>query len=177
VQSEAVIHPGVLATLLLASLLAAFVSAAMLWQDGYRIYAVRTGSMAPTYPSGTLVVDAPAKTHDPAVGQVITFQTPGGLVTHRVRGFARGGFTTQGDANRTPDPWTVRRVHVIGLVSLGIAGGGYVLVFLQQPTAVLSLVLLAISVTFAWSLFFSTPKPGGLDPGARGDGFLAMRAV
>jgi len=130
-------------------------------------------------PMGRLraLTDAPAKTHDPAVGQVITFQTPGGLVTHRVRGFARGGFTTQGDANRTPDPWTVRRVHVIGLVSLGIAGGGYVLVFLQQPTAVLSLVLLAISVTFAWSLFFSTPKPGGLDPGARGDGFLAMRAV
>ncbi len=46
-----------------------------------------------------------------------------------------------------------------GLVSVGIAGGGYVLVFFQQPTGVLSLVLFAISVMFAWSLFFGEPKP------------------
>ncbi len=31
------------------------------WHQGYRLYAVRTGSMTPTYPTGSLLLDAPAQ--------------------------------------------------------------------------------------------------------------------
>jgi hypothetical protein len=78
----------------------------------------------------------------------------GGLITHRVHALTSSGLETKGDANRKPDAWTVQRERVVGLVSFGITGGGYVLVFLQQPTGVPSLVLLAMSAMFAWALFF-----------------------
>lgn len=122
------------------------------------MYAVRTGSMAPTSPVGTLVVDAPPS-RTAAVGEVITFQTVRGLVTHRVAGTNPSGVTTKGDANPTPDAWTVDPRHVVGVVQTGIAGAGHLLVFFQQPTGALSLVLLGMNVLFAWSLFFSRPQP------------------
>lgn len=143
---------------LLAVVASTLVAAALLWSDGYRLYALRTGSMAPTYPSGTLVIDAPMH-RLPHVGQVITFETLNGLVTHRVHARTAGGLTTKGDANRSPDAWTVRPAHVVGRVDRAIPGGGYVLVFFQQPTGVLSLVVLAVGVMFAWTLFFPAPRP------------------
>jgi signal peptidase I len=148
----------IIGMLLLASMLAAFGGAALLWQDGYRLYAVRTGSMSPTFPTGALVVATPAKDAAPAVGEVVTFRTAGGLITHRVHAVTASGLETKGDANRKPDAWTVQRERVVGLVSFGITGGGYVLVFLQQPTGVPSLVLFAMSAMFAWALFFPAQR-------------------
>lgn len=86
---------------------------------------ILTGSMRPTYPPGTLVVIKPTEVEDIAIGDVITFQLDSGqptLVTHRViersvdsaSGEVR--FTTQGDANNTPDPEQVQPVQVRGTV-------------------------------------------------------------
>ena len=61
-----------LVSVLVAVALGLAVAAATAWHDGYRIYAVRTGSMTPTYPTGALVVDAPASDGAPGVGDVIT---------------------------------------------------------------------------------------------------------
>ncbi|HUX70320.1 MAG TPA: S26 family signal peptidase, partial [Cellulomonadaceae bacterium] len=71
------------ASLAIAVALGLAVGAAAAWHDGYRLYAVRTGSMTPTYPTGALVVDAPGSSVTPAVGDVITFRVASGLVTHR----------------------------------------------------------------------------------------------
>ncbi len=144
--------------------LLALAASALLWLQGYRVYAVKTGSMSPAYPTGSLVVDAPVERQLPRVGEVVTFRTGAGLVTHRVHETSTGGLTTKGDANRSPDPWTVTRENVVGRVRAGVAGGGYVLVFLQQPTGVPSLVLLALSVAFAWALFFPSADRTDLGP-------------
>jgi signal peptidase len=75
-------------------------------------YTVLTGSMAPTYPPGTLVVDEqvdPAEIH---LGDAVTFQIASGkpdVVTHRVvavRPDVNGNleFLTKGDANQVADP-------------------------------------------------------------------------
>lgn len=86
---------------------------------------VLTGSMRPNLPPGTLVVVKPTEVEEIAIGDVITFQLESGqsaLVTHRV--IARSidsasgeiRFTTQGDANNTPDPEPVAPVQVRGTV-------------------------------------------------------------
>lgn len=136
----------------------------ILWQQGYRLYAVQTGSMAPTYPTGTLVVAAPATGQAPKVGSVVTFRAGGGLVTHRVHAITADGIKTKGDANRVPDAWTIPTQQIMGQVTRAIVGGGYVLVFLQQPTGVPSLVLLALSIALAWSIFFPAARPGPVLP-------------
>ncbi len=144
--------------LLAASFLAVAVGG-VLWHQGYRLYAVQTGSMAPTYPTGTLVVAAPATGRAPEVGSVVTFRAGGGLVTHRVHALTADGFKTKGDANRVPDAWTIPTRQIMGNMTSAIVGGGYVLVFLQQPTGVPSLVLLALSIVLAWYIFFPAARP------------------
>ena len=44
--------------------------------------------------------------------------------------------------------------NVVGISRYEVPKGGYVLVFLRQPTGVLSLVVLLASIALAWSLFF-----------------------
>jgi signal peptidase len=88
------------------------------------------------------------------------------MVTHRIVGHTVGGVTTKGDANRTPDAWTVPLSGMAGQVETGIDRAGYVLVFLQQPTGVPSLALLCVAMVLAWSLFFpsgATTPPAQLD--------------
>jgi signal peptidase len=148
---------GLLATLVLAAVAVALIG----WHQGYRAYAVQTGSMTPTYPTGALVIDRPADGRLPAIGDVITMQTANGLFTHRVHGFTPDGIQTKGDANKTPDAWATKPEHVVGVVSWGAAYLGYVFVFFQQPTGAPALVLIGLSVWFAWSLFFPSPEPSG----------------
>ena len=124
------------------------------WHQGYRMYAVRTGSMSPTFPTGALIIDAPARSRTPAVGDVITFRTIDGPVTHRVHSREPRGLRTKGDANPAADTWVIAPHRVEGLVTWGLAGGGYVLVFLQQPTGLAALMVLLVSVVLAWSIFF-----------------------
>lgn len=85
---------------------------------------VLTGSMAPSYPPGTLVVVKPVPAEEIGIGTPITYQLRSGeptVVTHRVVGVGYDGtgkrvFTTKGDANESPDREQVRAVQVRGEV-------------------------------------------------------------
>ena len=75
---------------------------------------VRTGSMTPTIPVGSLVIATRAPAEKLGVGDVIVFQRPdrpGTMVVHRINAVvmtANGrAFITKGDANGTPDGWQV----------------------------------------------------------------------
>ncbi len=143
-----------LVSVLVAVALGLVVGAVTAWHDGYRVYAVRTGSMTPTYPTGALVIDAPASHGTPSVGDVITFRVSTGLVTHRVYSISASGYATKGDANPTPDAWTIPRGDVVGHVVAGVAGAGYVLVFFQQPTGAATVVTALLALSLLWGLFF-----------------------
>ncbi len=147
-------------SLLIALAISAAAVAAVGWREGYRLYAVRTGSMAPTYPTGSVVLDAPAAGGTPRVGRVVTFRTSQGLVTHRVQQVTAAGLKTKGDNNRAADAWTVPLRNVRGVVVGGLPLAGYLLVFLQQPTGVPALMVLTVSVILAWSLFFGSTSAG-----------------
>jgi signal peptidase len=160
-------------------------AAALAWQQGYRLYIVHTGSMEPTLRPGDAVLDAPA----PATvrpGEVVTFRAgsgPGSVVTHRVSSVSEGLVHTQGDANRSVDPWSLRSSDLLGATVAVLPRAGYVLYYLQQPSGLASLATAALAVTLLWGLFFppdpaterseppasasgpGPPEPGPAEPG------------
>jgi signal peptidase len=83
-----------------------FVAAPMV--AGYKPVVVLTGSMAPTYPVGSVIYYKATPYSAIAVGDVVTFQIGDDahtVVTHRVaaKDDAAQTLTTKGDANATPD--------------------------------------------------------------------------
>jgi signal peptidase len=131
-------------------------TAATLWLQGYRPYVVYTGSMIPTHRPGDLVVDAPSRSSY-GVGDVITFRHSDlttDVVTHRIVAITADGITTKGDANRTPDAWTIRPDQVQGRVVQNLPDLGYLAVYLQQPAGIGSLATAALAVILLWGLFF-----------------------
>lgn len=99
---------------------------------------VKSGSMEPTIPTGSVVVVAPAPTY--SVGDVVTFgrdtrtEIP---TTHRIVSVSGSGsaqsYVTQGDANEDIDPRPVTASEVIGKVWLHVPYMGFVLDFARQP--------------------------------------------
>lgn len=83
---------------------------------GYERYVITGGSMSGTFEKGSVAFEKPVPVDDLAVGDVITYLPPADsgvttLVTHRILTIepGEGGarlYTTQGDANPDPDPWT-----------------------------------------------------------------------
>jgi signal peptidase len=131
---------------------------AVAWHEGYRLYAVKTGSMTPGLPVGSLLIDAPASGHYQR-GDVVTVERGGDasnrVVTHRVYAVGSGGgIRTKGDANPDPDVSVARPSAVVGEVIHHVPYGGYVLVYLSQWTGVASLMMVLLTLWLAWGMFF-----------------------
>ena len=122
---------------------------------GYRAYVVRTGSMSPAYPAGDLVLNRPAAVGYTA-GDVITFRhsSAGDLVTHRITDITDEKIHTKGDANRTADVWDIYPTQVQGVVQARVPNGGYLVVFMQQPTGVAGAMTGGLGLVLLWGLFF-----------------------
>jgi signal peptidase len=101
-----------------------------MWIMGWKLQIVRTASMQPLYPPGTLLVVEPIDASQVSPGMVLVFRDPSRpdrLVAHRVVNRLPGEqprWQTQGDANRDPDPWPVDPADVRGRVRWGIPGLG-----------------------------------------------------
>jgi signal peptidase len=116
----------------------------------YRVYVVHTGSMSPTIP-----VDSAVIVHQGVyrVGQVITFNTVNGVVTHRlVARRSDGTLVTQGDANKTPDPGQIPPSAVIGGVVAAPPLLGYLLTYMRNPLGLASAVAFLIVLWLVFSL-------------------------
>ena len=79
---------------------------------GWERFAIVSGSMAPSFDRGSLVLADVVPVASLRVGDVITYRPPAGdhLITHRIHALDRDPsgariFRTKGDANPTPDPW------------------------------------------------------------------------
>lgn len=97
-------------------------------------YTILTGSMRPDLPPGTLVVVKPIDADTLGAGSVVTYQLSSGkptVVTHRVVSAGIDGhgepiFTTQGDANSSPDTKPVMPVQIKGKVWYSVPYLGHV---------------------------------------------------
>jgi signal peptidase len=123
---------------------------------GYRPLIDYSGSMRPAIGAGDLLITHAAPATSIRVGEIVSFADPGlagKLVTHRVVAIhpsaGRIDFLTRGDANPTPESWSVARHASVGTLAFRIAGVGRAVAWMVDPwvrTIVLTAVALVLSV-------------------------------
>lgn len=144
------------------------------WLAGWQFAVVRTGSMAPGMPAGSLAVLSPVAPGEVEVGTVIEFMDPDNgnrLVTHRVIEVQRGEggelfFQTKGDFNDAEDTYPVPAANVRGEVRWHVSGLGRLLVYLQPPWSLMFVVAPFLLVMGARAMRDPEDRPAG--PVARG---------
>lgn len=113
----------------------------------YEALIVRSGSMSPTIPTGSVVFYHREAADSVKVGQIIAFVEPGRpgfVVTHRVHAIesTRSGryFITKGDANAVPDDWQVPASGVGWVAAYHLPYIGYGLSWLATSLARILLI-------------------------------------
>jgi signal peptidase I len=139
---------GVIGGTVVASLLTVTALLVASYLLGWRLLVVESGSMAPTFPVGSLAVVTPTDSSDLVTGSSIVFVSQNGsgaLVSHRVvrRLETDDGlvFETRGDANPAADPLLVPVRDVRGSVAYAVPRAGTVLSFLAQQPVIALLIL------------------------------------
>lgn len=142
----------------------AIVVAALLFVDvgprflPYQALVVRSGSMSPAIPTGSVVLYHKVEASRLKTGDVIVFTEPGTttMVTHRIYAVKNGPtgryFETKGDANALPDDWKVPakgtgwesfwHVPVVGYILWGIETGWTRVLLIIVPALVLAVLAL-----------------------------------
>lgn len=108
---------------------------------GFQVFTVLSGSMEPTYPTGSLIYVKNVDTSQVKPGQVITFMLDEKTVaTHRVVEVVPDGedpsvvrFRTKGDANKAEDGSLVHCRNVLGTPVFSIPKLGYLANYIQNP--------------------------------------------
>jgi len=126
----------------------------------YQALIVRSGSMSPTIPTGSIVFYTKIDSAKVKVGDVIAFSKPCDpteKVTHRVHqiGHSATGeyFITKGDANGTVDDWRVPAVGTGWIARFHVPAIGYALVDLQSTLARLLLLVIPAILLGAITLY------------------------
>ena len=126
---------------------------------GLQVYTVLSGSMEPTYHTGSLIYVKKVDPYTIRDGQVITFMLDENTIaTHRVVGVVPDEedstvvrFRTKGDANETEDGGLVHYKNVIGTPVFTIPYLGYVSHWVSNPPGMylaIALALVLIILTF-----------------------------
>jgi signal peptidase I len=126
----------------------------------YQALIVRSGSMSPTIPTGSIVFYTKIPAAKVKVGDVIVFAKPGDpteKVTHRVFKIGQSAtgpyYITKGDANGSPDDWQVPAVGTGWIARFHVPSIGYALVYLQSTLARLLLLVIPAILLGAITLF------------------------
>lgn len=126
---------------------------------GVQVYGVLTGSMEPSYPTGSLIYVKPVDASDLRVNDVITFSiSPGVIATHRIvevvwdeehPGVLR--YRTKGDANKDVDAALVSANNIIGKAMFAIPQLGYVANYIQQaPGIYVAILVCGLMIAFVF---------------------------
>ena len=127
---------------------------------GYSFLQVKSGSMEPEFPIGTIVITKKTDTKELKVGDIISFYATdkdiyGQVNTHRIVEITTnmGGapvFVTKGDANDSVDETMVSSVSVVGKVvyNVGTVSGSVISVLKNPKVIFFFIVLPLIFITF-----------------------------
>lgn len=111
---------------------------------------VKTGSMEPAVPAGSLVLVTKKPLDGAGVnyveGDIVTFKSGSELVSHRVvrvdRATGEKMFETKGDANEDPDSSLTAEKDVVGRVNLSVPYVGRFVDFVKQPLGFFLLIII-----------------------------------
>lgn len=127
---------------------------------GLDVYTVLSGSMEPTYHTGSVIYVKPCEASEVQVGDPITFVLNEDLVvaTHRVIEIdvEQGAFYTKGDANEAADGSPVLYENLIGKPVFSIPYLGYLADYVQSPPGMyvaIAACAVLILLTFLPDLF------------------------
>jgi signal peptidase I len=143
---------------------------------GHQLLVVRSGSMGPVFPVGSVVGIAsitPAQANNIAIGSIVAFRSlanPDILITHRVisRLTPAAGATaaepvqyvTKGDANAAEDGTILTASRIVGTYSFSVPRAGYVLFAIQKGrllvTFLIAFIFASIAVMLSHWAFEST---------------------
>ena len=106
---------------------------------GFETYIVLSGSMEPSYPTGSMIYVRDTDSNELEIGDVITFNLSGQTIaTHRiievVEESGQRYFRTKGDANDVEDGSLIPASHVIGTPMFVIPFLGYLASYLQSKS-------------------------------------------
>ena len=118
---------------------------------GGRLFAIRSGSMAPGVPIGALIVTKAVEPEALAVGNIVTVGMANGTaLTHRIAEVVQQDdarmIRLKGDANPAADPTLVNTDQVIGEVTLTLPFLGYLLAMLAMPSGLVAFLSFAASL-------------------------------
>lgn len=113
---------------------------------GWRIDRVYSGSMEPAIRTGDLIVTEPVSAAQIRVGDVITFASSKGFISHRVVSVEsiEGNpvrVLTRGDANDGPDISPVAPENLVGKVVFDIPMAGYFSQFVRTPLGLILTII------------------------------------
>lgn len=111
---------------------------------GFSTAVVISGSMSGSIEVNDMVVIRRQNGYE--IGDVVTFETDGSLVTHRIIDRTERGFTTRGDANNSPDLEPVQQEQIVGRVVLVIPKIGKAIEFMRTPLGMTCLVLVGVAL-------------------------------
>lgn len=122
-----------------------------LWLAGWRVEHVRTESMRPRVPAGSLVLVEPVVASAIQSGDVIAFRDPLDTtrrILHRVTAVEdradAPAFRTKGDANPADDPAPVLPGFIEGRMRVAVPNGGRVLAALSETRLRVAVIALAV---------------------------------
>ena len=138
---------------------------------GLQVFTVLSGSMEPTYHTGSLIYVKKVEPYTIEEGQPITFMlNENTIATHRVVGIVPDEedptvirFRTKGDANDAEDGGLVHYKNVIGTPVFSIPYLGYVADYIQHPPG----MYVAISAGAVLLLLVFLPDVFSEDPGKK----------
>jgi len=133
----------------------------------FQTFYIRSGSMRPGLPVGSLVVSTRQSAQQLHVGDVITFERPGvkgDMVTHRIAAIENSPtgpvFVTKGDANGAPDSWRVNATGDGWKYAFSVPFLGYAAGYLQSGLAgigVRGAMIILLTVLALW-VIWRNPK-------------------
>jgi signal peptidase len=144
--------------LLVVAVVAIGLAANLAPQAGARLLAIRTGSMEPSMPVGSLIVAVAADPGTLQIGDVVSVSLDGGAtLTHRISNIVEQDdsrmFELKGDANALHDPVLVVPAQVVGRVDAALPLLGYLLAMLSMPTGIAALLAIGGTLlTAGWLL-------------------------
>ncbi len=156
---------NVLSTVLVILVVIAALSLVVSRIAGLQVLTVLSGSMEPTYHTGSLIVVKPTDPKTLQVGDVITFLTGEKTnVTHRIVEIVPDEadpsvlrFGTQGDANSIRDGLLVHERNVLGVPMLSIPLLGYFVNWVQSPPGLY--IAIGVVAALVFLSFVPTKKP------------------
>lgn len=111
---------------------------------GFSTAVVISGSMSDSIEVNDMVVIHRQEGYE--IGDVVTFETDGSLVTHRIIDRTDRGFVTKGDANNSPDLDPVQQEQIVGRVILVVPKIGKAIEFMRTPLGMTCLVLVGFAL-------------------------------